>query len=131
MKNGMTDYENKENIRSEFKEDAFLYLAGHQELYYSETKRGLKVFLSFMVVFILCGCVIGTVAAIYIFKNFLYGYSKTAAEGASIVASLLSAFAIQFWSYIYGLMSESLTNFENHRYVIIIMNIYDAFNNII
>ena len=114
----MLDFEAKENCRAEFQEDDFLYLSGQKELYYSETKHSIKVFISFCIVFLLCGGVIGTTAAIYIFKAYLYGHSETAAQSASVVSSVMNAISIQVWGFIYNLVAKSLNDFENHKYVI-------------
>ena len=115
LKNGMLGFEDSEQYRSEFVEQDFLYIVGKKELYYSSTRRAGRLFFTFLVVFFMCACVIGTTAAIYIFKSYLYSHSKESAEMASIVSSVLTAASIQFWGFIYSFLSNTLTDYENHK----------------
>lgn len=122
LKHGMIDFESKESYRSEFQEDKILSMAGRREMYYSPTKRAFKMAISFTILALLCACVIGSTAGVYIFRAWFSGISAESSQAASVIASILNAVQMQLYGFIYSKLSNWLTDFENHRLFIFFLH---------
>ena len=115
MEHGMIDFEKTESYRTDFESECRTHITGTELLYFPEWKRSLLVAQSFFVAFALCGCVIGTTAAIYTGRLYYASQNEFGNAYASIFASFANSAQIQFWGFIYAKFSNQLTDRENHR----------------
>lgn len=115
MKHGMLDFERTESYRTDFESECRTHITGSELLYFPPWKRSLLVTQSFFVAFALCGCVIGTTAAIYTGRLYYASQNAFGNSYASIFASFANSAQIQFWGFIYAKFSNQLTDRENHR----------------
>ena len=105
-------------LRPEFEEDYEINLAGTPTLLFRTRSWVYRVSISVLIVLLLCAGVISTTAAIYLFKDYLSALNATGAEYASVAASGLTAFQVLICDLVYERISDSLTDYENHRYVV-------------
>ena len=112
---GQIGFEDREDTRGEFKDYEVLHLVGEETLFFPYKKKNYLVMTSFMIISLLCCGVIGTTACIYVIRYQMATRNKEANDYASIVASILNVIQIQIWTFIFGYLSDFLTDRENHQ----------------
>lgn len=115
MKWGTLDFIEEESVRSEFKDFEKVQVTGKQTLYFDRVKKRWLLLRSFCLILGFCGIVIATVAGIYILRVDLSKRSKSGYDSAAFVSSFMNAAQVQFFGYLFALVSEDLTDSENHR----------------
>ena len=115
LKHGMIDFEKREANRVDFNEDEVLHIVGREELYYSQMRKNLKMFLSFLIITFLIACIIITTAFIFVFRAWYSGLSEDASQSASYIAAVMNSVQREIFTLIYNHLSESLTDSENHK----------------
>jgi hypothetical protein len=112
---GMTDFEQLEQDRPEYKGDVIKSpVNGKDFTFYPPSKASRLLRHSIVVILSFIIMVIGTVAAIYIFRFYLQGRSDTS-SASSTIASILNTVQITVFNMIYSYVASKLTDYENHR----------------
>lgn len=112
---GMTDFEQLEQDRPEFRGDIIKsYINGRDFTFYPAQKYRQLVAISQTVITSFVILVIGVVAAIYVFRFFLQNKDSTSPY-SSLVASVLNTVQITVFNMIYQYLAKVLTDRENHR----------------
>lgn len=107
---GMTEYENLEQTRYNFKGDiARSYIDGKEELFFPVSKTAKIQNASALAVSVFVAFIVGIVAAIYYFRSTLDD------AYASIVASILNTIQISIFNILYSKFAVWRTEAENHR----------------
>lgn len=112
---GTTDYEEKEQDRPQFEGDIIpSHINGRMMAYYPQSKASSLWRISAIIVSVFLSIVIGTVAAIYVFRFYLQTHSSTS-SAASTIASIINTIQITLFNMIYQKLAIILTDLENHR----------------
>mmetsp|Transcript_6784 Transcript_6784/g.10767 ORF Transcript_6784/g.10767 Transcript_6784/m.10767 type:complete len:757 (-) Transcript_6784:247-2517(-) len=117
MEWGMTDFEEAEKDRPEFKGDIInSYIDGKPMLYFPKEKLQTRRRISRIVISTFIVCVLICVICIFIFKSIMKHSSNTIEDTYySPIASGLNAIQIQIFNIIYSTVSVWLNNAENFR----------------
>lgn len=115
LKHGMIGFEKREANRAEFEEDFVLQIVGRQEFYFSNIKKSLNLFKSFLILSLLIVCVIVSTAFIFIFRVWFSGLSEQSSVSAAYVTAVLNSVQREIFTFIYSYISDYLTDSENHK----------------
>lgn len=111
---GMTEFEETEAVRPEFKYEKKVTVLGETKLFFDPSTRRNFVIKSFTAIAFLCACVVSSTAAVYALRYQLY-HTKLRVFG-SIIASFLNSGQMTIFSILYAKVAKALTDYENHEY---------------
>jgi hypothetical protein len=112
---GMLSFEETESERPDFHTtEEPLNLVGKPFKYIAPNTKKYLLARSFAFVLLLCATVICTTSFIYYLK-YLMDVEPWVHPYSGMIASMLNAFQIQAFTYLFGFMAKGLTDWENHR----------------
>jgi hypothetical protein len=113
MKTGMSDMEESQRNRPEFKgTERPSLIDGTPEITYPKRKGRMRVGASFSVIAVFVLIVIGVVAGIYTMRFVLY---QSIGSNAQVVASVVNVVQIQVLTFLFDFLAFKLTDLENNR----------------
>jgi anoctamin-10/anoctamin-7 len=130
MKWGTAKFEDVEEDRPEFEgDDTKDPTTGLQTTWYDPMKRQVTSYYNLSLIGVMITCVIGVIAAIFLFRYWSFGWGSRDADGnlnaerlviagepmGDILASLMTALQIQILGGAYKKLADWMTNKENHQ----------------